>query len=578
MQRRILISLAGILAVGASAQAAELNVPRDHATIAAALGRAQAGDQVLVAPGTYREHGLVMPEGITLKGTGASPDAVVIDGQNAGRILSCENFARISAIRNLTFTGGRAVGATSYENSGGALLINHAGVTISDCVFRGNTAERSGGAVWIFEASPTISGCVFEDNVASAGGGGVACTLYASPSLQSCRFENNRADWGAGLSCRDYSSPNVMSTVFVANVTSGSRGYGGGAFCDLDSAPMFVACTFTDNEARYGGAMANFADSGASLLRCTVVANRALTRGAGLYTTNATPAITASIFAFHAGPGVYSGGSYGPQMFQSNLFGNSGGNWIGAAAPAQLGSTNFSRDPLFCTNADPEAVSFNLQDNSPCHPDSNGGITLGAWPAGCGTPLPSTLTLNADWSGSLARLTWRLPAGLGVVPQFRLTGARAAAPDATWEIPFTALDDGEYAADDPGSTLQGQGPFTFSLYAAFNGGVWTLMAQATLEAEQDLPGLSQVLAAPNPFNPSTNVSFKLGRTQLVRINVYDLDGRRVARLADREFPAGTSSVPWSGRADDGQPLASGTYLILVDSPGRQVASKVTLLK
>lgn len=578
MQRRILISLAGILAAGASAQAADLNVPRDHSTIAAALSRAVAGDRVLVAPGTYREHGLVMPEGITLAGTGGTPGDVVIDGQNAGRILSCENFARISEVRNLTFTGGRADGATSYESSGGAVLVNHAGMNFKDCVFRGNTATRSGGAVWIFEASPTISGCVFAENVASAGGGGVACTLNTSPSLQNCRFENNQADWGAGLSCRDYSSPSVLYTIFVGNVTSGPRGYGGGAFCDLDSAPTFVACTFTNNEALYGGALANFADTGASLMRCTVVANRGLSRGAGLYCTNATPQITASIVAFQDGPGVYSGGTYGPQMFQSNLFGNTGGNWVGAAAPSQLGSTNFSRDPLFCTNAEPGTVSFNLQDTSPCHPDSNGGITLGAWPVGCGAPLPSTLTLNVDWSGSLARLTWHLPNGLGVVPQFRLTGARAATPELTWNIPFTDQGDGQYAADDPAATLEGEGPFTFSLYAAFDGGEWTLMAQATLDVERDLPGLSQVVAAPNPFNPATVVSFRLGRAQQVRISVYDLDGRIVARLADREFPAGTSSVPWNGRATDGQPLASGTYLILVDSPGRQITSKVTLLK
>jgi hypothetical protein len=578
LRRIFLISLAGFLAAGVPARATELNVPGTYATIGAALGNARPGDRVLVSAGTYREHGLVMPEGVVLAGADGTPDAVVIDGQGAGRILTCENFARTSEIRNLTFTGGHAGGTTAFDGSGGAIVCNNAAVTIADCVFSGNSAVRSGGAVWIFEASPTISGCVFEGNTAGGGGGGVDCTLNASPSLQNCRFEDNRADWGAGLSCRDYSSPVVMSSVFVGNVTVGSRGYGGGAFCDLDSRPMFFACTFTGNEARYGGAMANFADSGASLVRCTVVANRGLWRGAGVYSSNATTTISSSIVAFQEGPGLYSGGTYGPQLYKTNLYGNAGGEWVGPAAPPTVDASNFSRDPLFCANGEPGTVSFNLQETSPCHPDSNGGLTLGAWPAGCGDSLPSVLTLDADVSGDLAQLSWSLPDGLGAETSFRLTGARVAAPELAWDIPFTDDGDGHFTATDPTSTLQGEGPFTFRLYAAFAGGDWTLMAQATLEFAPELPGLSQVFAAPNPFNPMTTISFKLGRTQRVRVHVYDLDGRLVAHLADREFPAGTNAVTWAGRDDSDRSLASGTYLVLVDSPGHHVTSKVTLLK
>lgn len=191
--------LVGILAVACAAAAltnlpipalaADIHVPAAQPTIAAALTRAAVGDRVLLAPGTYNEHGLQMPEGVTLAGSGDSPAAVVINGQGAGRILMCENFARTAEIRNLTFIAGRAEGTSMLEGSGGALQISDAAVNVIDCVFRSNSAARSGGAVWVFEASPTFSGCVFVDNTATGGGGGMDCTLYASPA---CRTAASR--------------------------------------------------------------------------------------------------------------------------------------------------------------------------------------------------------------------------------------------------------------------------------------------------------------------------------------------------------------------------------------------------
>ncbi|MBM4131410.1 hypothetical protein FJ250_10370, partial [bacterium] len=580
MRRWNLSRLVGMLAIAGaaaslpglegSAIAADIHVPATERTISAALSRANPGDRVLVAPGTYYEHGLKLPAGVVLAGAGAAPGAVVINAQAAGRILSCENYTRFAEIRNLSFVGGFAAGATLADGSGGALLISNAAVNVIDCEFRGNYSARNGGAVWVFEASPTFSGCLFASNAAGGGGGGMDCTLFASPSLQNCRFEDNRADWGAGLSCRDSSSPVLLATVFAGNRTEGARGYGGGAFCDLDSKPLFFGCTFTRNDARYGGGIANFAESGVTLVRCTLVENRGFWRGAGIYTSNAVTSVNASIVAFHEGSGIHSGGTYGPQVYQSNLFGNTGGDWIGAAAPSAPGPTNRASDPRFCANTQPGATAFNLQETSPCHPDSNGGLTLGAWPVGCGAPLPTTLVLNAGWHGAQAHLQWRLPDGLGVTPQFRLTGARAATPELTWDVPFSRDGEGLYTADDPAATLQGSGPYLFRLYAAFTGAEWTLMAQAMLELEPDseVPVLSRVLAAPNPFNPATTISFELDRAQRVRVFVYDLDGTPVARLADAQFEAGTGRVTWTGVTDDGRSLASGTYLVLIDTPSR----------
>ena len=78
---------------------------------------------------------------------------------------------------------------------------------------------------------------------------------------------------------------------------------------------------------------------------------------------------------------------------------------------------------------------------------------------------------------------------------------------------------------------------------------------------------------PNPFNPSTVVGFQLsvfGKTQLA---VYDALGRRVAVLVDGMLPAGRHSVRF-----DGSGLASGVYLIRLESGGKVATRKMVLMK
>lgn len=59
---------------------------------------------------------------------------------------------------------------------------------------------------------------------------------------------------------------------------------------------------------------------------------------------------------------------------------------------------------------------------------------------------------------------------------------------------------------------------------------------------------------PNPFNPSTTISFTVPRTVAVNIAVFNVLGAKVATLADRAFPAGTHRLVWNPEGE-----ASGTY-------------------
>jgi hypothetical protein len=64
---------------------------------------------------------------------------------------------------------------------------------------------------------------------------------------------------------------------------------------------------------------------------------------------------------------------------------------------------------------------------------------------------------------------------------------------------------------------------------------------------------------PNPFNPSTRISYEISARAPVVLRVYDVDGRLVRTLVDTVQGPGSFDVSWNGRNDDGDFVASGVY-------------------
>ena len=88
----------------------------------------------------------------------------------------------------------------------------------------------------------------------------------------------------------------------------------------------------------------------------------------------------------------------------------------------------------------------------------------------------------------------------------------------------------------------------------------------------------QLTAAPNPFNPRTSFQFKLQRNARATLVVHDIKGRVVRHLLDEERPAGLNEVPWDGRGDGGQNLASGMYFGRLQTPEGAAVTRVVLIK
>lgn len=113
--------------------------------------------------------------------------------------------------------------------------------------------------------------------------------------------------------------------------------------------------------------------------------------------------------------------------------------------------------------------------------------------------------------------------------------------------------------------------------ASFGGDIYRLFASATPVGREQPPTVLRI--GPNPFQGGTTISYSLANAARVRIDVFDVAGRRVATLLDRTAPAGSGDVRWSARAADGSRLRSGVYFVRLSVNDHVLETRrVTLLQ
>jgi hypothetical protein len=78
---------------------------------------------------------------------------------------------------------------------------------------------------------------------------------------------------------------------------------------------------------------------------------------------------------------------------------------------------------------------------------------------------------------------------------------------------------------------------------------------------------------PNPFNPSTNIAYSLPKSAHVKMSVYNMLGKRVSTLVNRNQKAGKHLVNF-----DASNLASGVYLYRLETGGFAQTNKMILIK
>jgi len=83
---------------------------------------------------------------------------------------------------------------------------------------------------------------------------------------------------------------------------------------------------------------------------------------------------------------------------------------------------------------------------------------------------------------------------------------------------------------------------------------------------------------PNPFNPTTTISFDLANSSDVNLEVYNIKGQKIITLVDDDYAAGQHFVIWNGKDASNRNVASGVYFYKMVTNNYSEIKKMMLLK
>ncbi len=289
---------------------------------------------------------------------------------------------------------------------GGAVLVMEADATFDSCLFESNESGATGGGLLADASNVTIRNSTLQGNSALRGG---ALGGWFALDVQVTRSKlvgNNAVNGGGGLYA--FGSPfHITHTTILGNDTPGD----GGAIATAGSDITIDTTVIAGNTAAHGSVIfsgqlsspGRFDDSAGralgiagrelsnreSMIKAITLSNvscvqNTATTEASLHLENVDFDIDRSILAFNTNPGpaISCQDPANVSVTCTNLFDNTGGDWVGCVAGIGDSSGNLHVDPLFC---DTTTNDYTLEDTSPLLSAPGCGL-IGARGAGCETP------------------------------------------------------------------------------------------------------------------------------------------------------------------------------------------------
>jgi hypothetical protein len=85
-------------------------------------------------------------------------------------------------------------------------------------------------------------------------------------------------------------------------------------------------------------------------------------------------------------------------------------------------------------------------------------------------------------------------------------------------------------------------------------------------------------AYPNPFNPSTTISFDLASPEIVSINIYNIKGQLIKNICNKTYDKGTHSIIWDGKDSKGKACGTGVYFYKMTASKTTQSKKMMMIK
>jgi len=563
------------------ASATIINIPADYLTIQQGINAGTDGDTVLVQPGTYVENIVFNGQNIFLGSMFLTSEdtsyvsQTIIDGNNNGRVVTFANYEdNTAAIIGFTIQNGYASygagircyyasprilhnriinntatsfgggmqcytsssliahnvidGNSSYSNGGGISCGYDANATITDNIITHNSARtRGGGGIYCYSSSPLINNNTIDTNTvqgssASGHGAGICCFYYSSPTISNNNIRNNIIDGGptnangGGIDCVDNSNAQITENIITGNKCLNSMGYGGG-IKSVSSSPIITHNIISSNEA-------DSACGGVDLVY------------SGLNTELAYNIISENISnGWSGGIGVVG---YNPIMIYNNtIYGNSatrGGGFVSIWGSNPVLINNI----FWANNASIEGNEIYIESGSPEITYCN---IQGGWPGDSNIDLDPLFVNPVDGD---FHLSWD---NFPIDDETKSPCIDAGCPD---------------SPNDPDTTCCDMGAFYFDQTPV---GIRDLaILPKNIHLRQNFP---------NPFNASTTIHYNLPTASDITIDIYDILGRKVTTLIDRQQPAGYHQATW--QADD---FSSGIYFYRIKGGEFTKTKKMILLK
>jgi len=246
--------------------------------------------------------------------------------------------------------------------------------------------------------------------------------------------------------------------------------------------------------------------------------------------------------------------------------------WTGAGFPANAYVSCISVDP---TDADKAMVVFSNYEVLSLFYTTNGGTN---W-----TAVSGNLEENADGSGNGPSARWAaiLPASGSTIYFVGTSTGLYSTTSLNGASTVWALEGGSTVGNvvvDMIDTRESDGLLVVATHG--NGVYSSSIVTPVKEVDRGLPtqfALHQNY--PNPFNPSTRIEFDLRQEEIVKLQIYDVTGKEVARVIDdQRMSPGRYRVQWNALSSSGLPLPSGVYLYRLQAGQFAEQAKMVLVR